>query len=273
MNVLPNRRSDPDMWRIGTSCNTANPADLKKIKEAGMNCIELTWYSHDLFDPSVKKLLGENVRAAGDMGIEVWSAHIPFGTHWDPSSTDSRIREEVIRNASGVFDVLREWGIRRAVFHPSWEPIMPEEREQRLALSRETLQALGRRAAESGIRLAVECLPRTCIGNRASEIETLVGDNPGLGICCDVNHLFKETPQQFIGLVGSSIITTHISDNDGIDEKHWLPGEGVIQWREVIDALAGAGYDGAFMFETRNRDPFVLMETWRKLVEWRNRDD
>lgn len=266
MKNTPNRFPDPEAWRIGTSYNSANPVDLKEIKQAGMSCIELTWFSLDLFDPEVKKRLDAIISEANELGIEVWSAHIPFGTDWDPSSEDTRVREIVIRKVSDMFAILHEWGIRTAVFHPSWEPVLPEERERRLELCKTTLNVLGNMASELGIRLAVECLPRTCIGNRASEIEYLVANHPGLGICCDVNHLFQERPQQFIDRVGSRIVTTHISDNDGIDEKHWLPGDGVIHWREVISSLTSAGYTGPFMYEARTQNPFVLMENWRRLI-------
>lgn len=267
MNSASNRIADPAAWRIGTSFHAAKPVELKDVKRAGMDCIELTWFSLDLFDPQTKKRLDAIVREAWELGIEVWSAHIPFGTEWDPSSADGQIREAVVRKVSDILVILKEWGIGTAVFHPSWEPVSPDERDLRLELGKSTLGVLGNKAAELGVRLAVECLPRTCLGNRADEIEYLVASNPGLGVCCDVNHLFHERPQHFIERLGSRIVTTHMSDNDGVDEKHWPPGDGVIEWCEVISALAGTGYRGPFIYEVRTQQPDALMANWTKLLK------
>jgi len=46
-------------------------------------------------------------------------------------------------------------------------------------------------------------------------------------------------------------LTLHVSDYDGIEEKHWLPGLGVIDWLEFLNALREAGYQGAFIYEAR----------------------
>ena len=67
-----------------------------------------------------------------------------------------------------------------------------------------------------------------------------------------MNHLLQETSEEFIVRVGSRITTLHISDYDGIDERHWLPGveKGVINWNNVVDSLVSIGYEGPFMFES-----------------------
>jgi sugar phosphate isomerase/epimerase len=105
-------------------------------------------------------------------------------------------------------------------------------------------------------QLAVECLPRTCLGNTADELLKIVNSvNNGLGICFDTNHLLKEKPEEFAEKAGSLIVTLHVSDYDGIDERHWLPGMGIINWTNVVAELAKSGYSGPFMFEASRRKP------------------
>ena len=36
-----------------------------------------------------------------------------------------------------------------------------------------------------------------------------------------------------------------------MDEKHWLPGEGCIDFKHVINCLKSAGYSGQLLFETK----------------------
>jgi sugar phosphate isomerase/epimerase len=121
-------------------------------------------------------------------------------------------------------------------------------------------------AEKLGIRLAVECLPRTCLGNTSAEMLELVQADERLGVCCDVNHLLQEKSEAFIRALGSRIISVHISDYDGLDEKHWMPGEGINDWSAILGALAEAGYEGPFLFEVRNPDHHKLAECWSSLL-------
>ena len=40
-----------------------------------------------------------------------------------------------------------------------------------------------------------------------------------------------------------------MSDYDRKNERHWLPGEGVIDWTELLSALVESGYEGPFIYE------------------------
>ena len=47
----------------------------------------------------------------------------------------------------------------------------------------------------------------------------------------------------------------HVSDYDGTDERHWIPGDGNIRWGELVHHVRKSGYKGIFMFETtKNRE-------------------
>jgi sugar phosphate isomerase/epimerase len=49
--------------------------------------------------------------------------------------------------------------------------------------------------------------------------------------------------------LGAHLIATHISDNDGSGDQHRTPGNGSIDWPEVVRALREAGYTGLFNLE------------------------
>ena len=49
--------------------------------------------------------------------------------------------------------------------------------------------------------------------------------------------------------MGDKIVTTHVSDYDEKNERHWLSGEGVIDWKALKDALIAVGYDGPWLYE------------------------
>ena len=67
-------------------------------------------------------------------------------------------------------------------------------------------------------------------------------------VCFDTNHLLLESHADFIGALGDRIATVHLSDYDGRDERHWLPGKGVIDWPALCRSLRRAGYLGVYIF-------------------------
>ncbi|MFK7692466.1 DUF6528 family protein [Paenibacillus sp. HJGM_3] len=264
-------RVEPAAWRVGTSFPLDAQKDMHRELElahaAGIACIELAWRqsTFDMLDPACERLCESVVQHARALGLEVWTMHLPYGTEWDVSQLDPDGREAALQRHRHLLQLAERWAIRTVVLHPSWEPIEDAERAARLAACRESLPRLADDAERAGIRVAVECLPRTCLGHSADEMAALVAADERLGICCDVNHLVRERPEAFIRRLGARIITVHMSDNDGLDERHWLPGDGVIDWPAVMDALADAGYPGPFLFEARQIAP--LMACWQRLLQ------
>ena len=63
----------------------------------------------------------------------------------------------------------------------------------------------------------------------------------------------------FIRKIGKKIATTHISDRDDINERHWLPGEGIVDWISVMDALGEVGYEGNWIYETGLSRPKTIL--------------
>ena len=74
------------------------------------------------------------------------------------------------------------------------------------------MSALAEKAASHGAVIAVENLPRTCLGKNSDEINELISANPKLKVCFDTNHLLKENISDFIKKTGKNIVTVHISD-------------------------------------------------------------
>ncbi len=140
-------------------------------------------------------------------------------------------------------------GARIFVVHPSLEPIPDLERDVFMQYAKEGLSALAAFAAEGGARIAVENLPRTCLGRTSSEIAELISAHDNLFVCFDTNHLLIEDTLSFVKALGDKIIATHFSDYDFVDEKHWLPGEGKVDWVSLMNALDETAYDGPITYE------------------------
>lgn len=62
-----------------------------------------------------------------------------------------------------------------------------------------------------------------------------------------------------------SIITVHVSDYDFVNERHWLPGEGKIDWVKMADVFDRIGYNGVWMYEIGLNCPKTIIRD-RKLT-------
>lgn len=261
--------TEAENWRLGTSVGNLfklTQEDVNQLAAAGFTDVEVGFgrisNREDLKDLKTKI---EQIKGWLDVkNINIWSIHIPYGKDIDISLIDESERAMAVQEITTLIKAARELEPEKLVIHPSFEPLPAEEREERLKACISVLPQLMQTAARYDMELCIEDLPRTCLGNTSAEINKILAAVPGLAVCCDVNHLLQESTESFIDAVGSRIVTLHISDYDGLDEKHWLPGKGVIDWNKVIQSLELVGYNGPFMFESAGT-PAEKAAVWEKL--------
>lgn len=200
-------------------------------------------------------------RWAKDAGVGIWSVHLPFCPFEtvNPAAKDPEVRQRTIDIESRLLAKAGEVGIGVAVIHPSGEPNADCDRADMLAYSAETLAKLADIAEGYGVTLAVEDIPRTCLGNCASDMKRLLADSDKLRVCFDTNHLLIEKNVDFIRAVGDKIITLHVSDYDFRNERHWLPFEGKNDWVGIVTALEEVGYTGPFLYELGLKAPASII--------------
>ena len=245
--------------------------NLAQIKAAGIDHVEVVFNYFWRNAPEnecytrayrVKTLLEE-------AGLTVWSCHLPFSRQLDISVLDPALREQNVVLMERMIGLASIFGPQRLVLHPSSEPITDEERETRLQNSANSIGRLALTAKEIGAVLCIENLPRTCLGRDSGEIMRLIGGFPEVMVCFDSNHLLKEEHAHFFETVGNRIGTIHASDYDRKDERHWLPGEGIIDWPDFLRRLRASGYKGIFMHEVRAGEtatPANIAKTYNEVI-------
>ena len=224
---------------------------LAEVTELGFDAIDFdivyAWRNPEL-EEKYYQHLEEGMQAVIEAGLPVNCIHIPFGTPWNPCLLDEAARCAVVEKIRAIIKrtaPLKPFGY---VIHGSYEPNGDEEREAKIEQLKKSMREMAD-ATES--YLCVEILPRTCLLNTAKEarriIEEIGIDN--VRICVDVNHFLQETAEDGVRILGDLIKTTHISDHDYEDERHWMPGKGKIDWNALLGAFEKIGYDGAFNYE------------------------
>lgn len=219
---------------------------LRELHEAGIWGMEISFCSEvmDAID------LQDQVARARAQGVEVWSIHLPF-YGLDIAALEETFRRRTIDYHRALMERAGAAGIRTAVIHTCLEPVKDADRAGRMERSKESLRELAGYAEQAGLVLAVEELPRSCLGNCSDEMLELLSADERLRVCFDSNHLLGEPSARFLPRMTGKIHTVHLSDYDFVNERHWLPGEGKIDWTALLDALDQTGYEGPLLYEVR----------------------
>ncbi len=240
------------MLSVGMSTvgKTVDAALFDAYAAAGIAAMEISQHDYTTFD------FAAAAKEAARAGVRLWSLHLPFDKV-DISSLDEDLRTRSVQLNADIIRRAAAVGIDKFVIHPSGEPIADDKRSERMSRAKESLAALADVCEKSSVRLCVEDLPRTCLGHSIADMQTLLEDSR-LFCCFDTNHITVEKPQDLIRALGVRIATLHVSDFDFVNERHWLPGEGKIEWAAVVTALDAIGYDGVWMYEIATACPKTI---------------
>ncbi len=259
------------LFDVGVSlCLEKNPDEDKYLESAINSTIKHleVFYADYCDDPEWRK---SALKLINTSNINVNSVHAPFSKEIDISRIDGG-HEFAINKILKALELANQMDAGILVIHGSSEPIK-DDRPQRIAQCKQSLNTLVNEASKLNIRLALELLPRTCLGNTEEELELLLDgiSEECAGFCLDTNH--PRDPGQLNDIVrklGKRIITLHISDYDGIDEKHWMPFKGIINWGDFVNALGSIGYSGAFIYEinlSKEGNIEDIIENFQKIIE------
>ena len=234
------------MYRIGVSTPCAIDEEMFGLySKAGIKNMEVSVNKRLSDALDFNKLLEWSRK----YGVELYSFHLPFWPFDEVDISNPHIAEKSVEYIKSFIDKGTSVGIDKYIIHPSGEPIEKSERPRRMERAKKSLAVLAEYAESRGALICVENLPRTCLGRDSRDILELLSADERLAACFDTNHLLEEEPLEFIKAVGNKIATLHVSDYDFKNERHWLPGEGMLDWQSIIAALKKIGYDGVWLYE------------------------
>ncbi len=250
------------MYRIGLSTAGKN-MDLslfENAKKAGIDCFEISG-GQDYYKKSDYTELRQYADATG---IELWSFHLPFKPFdfIDISASDSDWRKRSIAHIAEIIKKAADIGIDKYILHSGgkvgihWEGNSVKrndesEATERLKYACESYVEFAEIAHRAGGVICVENLPPQCVCRNIDEIQKVLSCDERLRVCFDTNHLLPGDGAEFIKAIKNKIVTIHVSDYDFINERHWLPGEGKLDWQRIYSALNEIGYTGPWMYEIR----------------------
>ena len=222
----------------------------KDMRANGISAMELStsacWNLEEEREsfPAVK----EYVKIIKNNGVKLNSVHLPAHLpFWDFGSLKEERRKLSVERAKWAISHFEEGEPNYFIFHPgittSQDLSVREQMHEALAKSMEEI------CDSVSATICIENMPREELVNKASEAVWLLKRVPKLMMVVDVNHPLRDTPEDFIEMVGDRVKCLHISDRDSEGEKHWLPGKGILNWNKIIGALEKVKYQGKFTYE------------------------
>jgi sugar phosphate isomerase/epimerase len=245
---------------------------LVEIAGHGFDAVELfaTRGHFDYHDAAAIDALGAWL---ADTGLKLHSVHAPIvegmkGGRWVGSfsnaSGDEQRRSAAIAESRAAIELARRLPYKFLVVHlgmPNGQQILPGDNQP--AAARRSVEEIAARAADAGVRVAVEVMPNSL--SSATALVHLLEDeleDVDIGICLDYGHAhLMGDLGEAIEMISGHLWTTHVHDNGGRNDDHLVPFAGSIDWDLAMMATQKIGYDGPLILEVAdNGNPVEVLK-------------
>lgn len=189
---------------------------------------------HDLLAPRLR-------------GIDRRIFHGPIGDT-APGADDPRTRADTRQLLDAAYRAAGSHGISRLVFHSGHEPDTMSDQRWLANAAAFWREFLADRPQELAVH--IENVADTEPALLAALIDAI--DDRRVTACLDVGHAQVNSPYSpatWATILGPRIGHVHLHDNDGLADRHWPLGRGVIALPEAMDALAAVAPQCTFTLE------------------------
>ena len=226
---------------------------------------ELPW-NHALFQDAplaeTAAYYKQIARFAKEHSLDIFQSHTTFPLKVFEEETDPGLLSCANRQIYAAAYLECPYIVFHPVLHPDFDNGQNPEACRQINL--DFFSAMVPALKDTGVMLCIENMFRGENGkpkvfNACSDAEQLIDlidtlnamHGPHFAACLDTGHatVVGQNPAAMLRKLGKRTQVLHIHDNDGILDQHWLPGEGVIDWDDVIRALNEIDYSGTFNTE------------------------
>ncbi|NTW71502.1 MAG: sugar phosphate isomerase/epimerase [Eubacteriaceae bacterium] len=204
------------------------PERLRLISDAGFHGASLWWEDEIWPDLIEKEKMPHVVR---ETGLFLENIHTPYKDVNELWSPQESIRDNVVKRYKNYLDECSHFEIPIMVMHCTDE----NSEENVIAAGLESFNDLARYAEKSGVKIAIENTRDGHIVDRLLE----EFNSPFLGMCYDSSHdwLENQSKGELLLKWHKRLFTTHLSDNDLKGDRHWIPGDGEVDFLLIAKLL------------------------------------
>jgi sugar phosphate isomerase/epimerase len=230
---------------------------IRSIAKTGYKGVEILCdiphaYPPDFGDEKIKatrQLLSE-------LGIQVSNLNAftlyALGDVYHPSwiESDERQRNDRLQHTLNCITLAKRIGARNLSTEPGG-PVADPSRASKSTLEKiflRNVMAAEKLARSEGIKILIEPEPGLLVEN-STQFLNFIKDIPSeyVGLNFDIGHFFcvREDPEELIYKLSDHIGHFHIEDIAANRvHEHLIPGRGAIDFKSVLGAIDGIGYDG-----------------------------
>jgi len=237
------------------------PKRLQAIRQAGFTSVSLWW--------DVRRGMGrERLHAlpglVRESGLQVENAHVPFAKCNELWNEDAAVRDAAVSRHLAWLDECAEQDVPLVVMHLCSGDNPPAPTPAGMA----GITRIVEEAAARGIVIAAENT------RKPAYVELALAEiaSPHLAWCYDSSHERLWGTGDLLRRHGSRLAAVHFSDNDGKADRHWLPGDGVIDWPAVLRDFPRETYTAPITLEVvvqdKHADPYDFLERACEKARW-----
>ncbi|NLO44882.1 MAG: sugar phosphate isomerase/epimerase [Clostridiales bacterium] len=231
---------------------------IKYIAQAGFDAADFSMFGmHDNDDMLNRDNFREYVKRlksiADDCGIYFNQSHAPFPSYRQGEEEYNKLTYDRIIRAMEISSIL---GVDIMVVHPTHI-----SEKENFDFNVKFFKSLQPYCEKFGVRVALENMWGTRDGKKVPNVCSVASDfirhldaldrRYFVG-CLDLGHcgLVGEDAAEMIRALGHDRLKAlHVHDNDFIDDLHYYPFSGKMDWVSITKALADINYDGVFTLE------------------------
>lgn len=194
---------------------------LELIKRAGFESVSL-WWEDEISPELVKK--EDMPQIVFENGLLLEYIHAPYKDVDSLWSLNKKERSTVLERYFGYIEDCGNHKIQTLVMHCSDRNLETIDIETGF----KSFRILSEFAQERDVKIAIENTKDAhLLDTLFTELEL-----PNLGLCYDSSHdwLEGQTKGKIFEKWAKRTFVTHLSDNDGLKDMHWLPGDGKVDW-------------------------------------------
>lgn len=244
-------------WSIGlsTGCLSDLPLieALAAIRGAGFHRIEICSLPSHL-DYHDRDACVAAARRLAELELDPYSFHAPFAPRIDITALDDAARSEALAEIERALEAAARLGARHFVLHPGPESseLPRAERLDRMERGAESLDRIAARCRALGPRLVLENMLSHLFAGHVRDLLWLLGAlaSTEVGICLDTGHAQLSGDLRTVAhKLKGHLWMLHANDTRGQFDDHLPPGDGVVDWSDLLRQLREIGFEGALVLE------------------------
>ncbi len=207
---------------------------LALIKNTGFDGVMLPW--EDEYPPFEFSRF-ETADLAQKLGLEITNTHGPFEGYNAVWQKDDPTRSDFFKRIKKQIKECGQAGIRSVVLHTSDRSYSPIDLEAGKAFFGDLIEE----AEKRNVILSVENVSRPYLNRFLYDHF----DSLYLGFCYDSGHDYMVPcgHGKLLNDYKHRLTDVHLHDNNFINDKHWIPLEGQINFEPIVETLKEQGLD------------------------------